>query len=999
MIDGKENSAASGARARKKYIRAISPRLRLLFNFILGLVAVLGANSIYLVSITFLEWLKRNQDVSYQGYFYQLMFLGHLALGLLLLLPFVIFAGLHIRSAYNRPNRRAIKAGYLLFAASLVVLVTGVALMRFDFFVIKDPRLRSPLYWTHLAAPVLGVWLYVLHRLAGPRLKWHVGLRWAWVVALLVLSTVFLHSLNPHKNQVGPVEGKKYFEPSQARTASGKFIPARTLMMDDYCLKCHADAYQGWFHSAHHFSSFNNQPYLFSVRETRAVALRADGNVKASRWCAGCHDVVPFFSGAFDDPNYDLQKDPTSQAGITCTACHAITHVNSTIGNADYTIDEPVHYPFAYSSNALLQFINQTLVKAKPEFHKRMFLKPLHRTAEFCSTCHKVSLPVELTKYKDFLRGQNHYDTFLLSGVSGHGARSFYYPEKAQANCAGCHMPLKPSSDFGAKFFSPTNRLLSIHDHLFPAANTGVPYLRQQPQIVKAQQDFLRDCARVDIFGVKAGGTIDGQLAAPLRPAVPTLQRGERYLIEAVVRTLRLGHPLTQGTTDSNELWVQASVTSGGRVIGFSGGLGPYQEVDPWAHFINTYMLDRNGLRVDRRNPQDIFTPLYNHQIPPGAAAAVHYDFTVPADAVEPLVIEVKLQYRKFDTIYLNYVLGRDYTNGTPFQITNDLPITTIAADRVVLPLAGVGAGPLSPSTISPSTNQPSPIPDWQRWNDYGIGLLLEGDRGSEKGELIQAEQAFHHVEQLGRSDGPLNLARVYYKEGRLDDAVAALQRAAAFDPPAPRWTRAWLNGLVAKQLGNLDGAITEFRSILEDRYPELDRRGFDFSQDYEVLNELGLAFFERAKVERSGTNRARRETFLRQAIEQFEKTLRLDSENVTAHYNLALLYGQIGPPELADRHRELHNRFRPDDNARDRAATLARRRDPAADHAAQAIILYPLQRPGAPGLGGLRGGAPQFPQHAREPLKASPPAEGSQLSSAAAAQSEAAKPSLAPHE
>ena len=57
----------------------------------------------------------------------------------------------------------------------------------------------------------------------------------------------------------------------------------------------------------------------------------------------------------------------------------------------------------------------------------------------------------------------------------------------------------------------------------------------------------------------------------------------------------------------------------------------------------------------------------------------------------------------------------------------------------------------------------------------------------------------------LGRADGPVNLARVYFKEGRLDDAVAALQRAAKFDPPAPRWTVAWFNGLVDKQNGFLD--------------------------------------------------------------------------------------------------------------------------------------------------------------------------------------------------
>ena len=123
---------------------------------------------------------------------------------------------------------------------------------------------------------------------------------------------------------------------------------------------------------------------------------------------------------------------------------------------------------------------------------------------------------------------------------------------------------------------------------------------------------------------------------------------------------------------------------------------------------------------------------------------------------------------------------------------------------------------------------------------------MLEAGTGAEKGELIQASEAFEQVEKLGRADDSLNLARVYFKEGRLDEAVAALNRAAGFDPPAPRWTLAWFSGVVNKQNGHLDEAISQFRSILEDRYPELDRRGLDFSKDYEVLNELGQAYFER---------------------------------------------------------------------------------------------------------------------------------------------------------
>jgi hypothetical protein len=255
-----------------------------------------------------------------------------------------------------------------------------------------------------------------------------------------------------------------------------------------------------------------------------------------------------------------------------------------------------------------------------------------------------VSLPYALNHYKEFLRGQNHYDPYLLSGVSGHGARSFYYPPKAQTNCAACHMPFMASEDFGAKFFNPTNHVLTVHDHFFPAANTGIAYLMHAAEAVKDEQAFLKGVMRVDLFGIKEGGTVDSPLTAPLRPRVPVLKPGQSYLLEVVNRTVKLGHPFTQGTVDSNEVWDDVKVASGGKILGCSGGLGPFRQVDPWSQFLNVYMLDRNGNRIDRRNPQDIFTPLYNHQIPPGAGQVVHYAFTVPPDQRAPLTVEVKLQ-------------------------------------------------------------------------------------------------------------------------------------------------------------------------------------------------------------------------------------------------------------------------------------------------------------------------------------------------------------------
>ena len=61
------------------------------------------------------------------------------------------------------------------------------------------------------------------------------------------------------------------------------------------------------------------------------------------------------------------------------------------------------------------------------------------KDAEFCSACHKVHLDVPVNKYRWF-RGFDDYDNWQASGVSGQGARSFYYPPKPQG-CADCHMP------------------------------------------------------------------------------------------------------------------------------------------------------------------------------------------------------------------------------------------------------------------------------------------------------------------------------------------------------------------------------------------------------------------------------------------------------------------------------------------------------------------------------------------------------------------------------
>ena len=127
------------------------------------------------------------------------MFLGHLVLGLLLVLPVIIFGVIHIKNAHDRPNRRAVRVGYLLFAVSLMLLFTGIALSRVQVvFDLKDPGLRSGAYWAHVITPLLAVWLYILHRLAGSANQMARRL-WMGAVGVAVAAMVAFHAHDPRK--------------------------------------------------------------------------------------------------------------------------------------------------------------------------------------------------------------------------------------------------------------------------------------------------------------------------------------------------------------------------------------------------------------------------------------------------------------------------------------------------------------------------------------------------------------------------------------------------------------------------------------------------------------------------------------------------------------------------------------------------------------------------------------------------------------------------------
>jgi tetratricopeptide (TPR) repeat protein len=732
---------------------------------------------------------------------------------------------------------------------------------------------------------------------------------------------------------------KSPFFPSSANTNVNGIIPANFFLTSATCGRCHTDIYDQWNSSAHHFSSFNNQWYRKSIEYMQDVV-----GTQPSKWCAGCHDHAVFFNGRFDKPIRDQIDTPEAQAGLSCTSCHAITKVHGTMGQGGIEVEYPPLHDLAASENPLLRYAHDKLLYLDPQPHRETFLKPFHReqTADFCSSCHKVHLDVPVNGYRWF-RGFNDYDNWQASGVSGQGARSFYYPEKPQ-KCADCHMPLVRSDDPAAK-----NGL--VRSHRFPAANTALPYVNGDTTQLKVVQDFLRDKQiSVDVFGIvpvpateargeqrelasgeprtastfavgeeSAGfGATDAlirtpdEVIAPLGRVDARVRRGDSLRVEVVVRTRKVGHFFPGGTVDAFDVWVELeAVDDRGRRIFHSGGFensassGGYSgagPVDRGAHKYQSLLLDEHGNPINKRNAWAARSLAYVRLIPPGAADTVHYRLDIPQDAGDQIVLKAKVNYRKFawwntqwafagvrDPAQPSYAVapghddGRWVFTGDTSKVSGgvkaipDIPTTVMAENTATITVIDADA---ERPAVKPFLDRAVR----ERWNDYGIGLLLQGD-------LKGAEAVFEKVTVMDPeyADGWVNVGRARLQEGNLPGAEQVLRRALTVNPKLAK-THFFL-GSVLKNDGRYDEALEHLRTAAS-LYP-LDRV---------VRNQLGRVLFLQRRFA--------------DALPEFKKVLEIDPEDLQAHYNLMLCYQGLGQAQLAERERTLYMRFKADESA-----------------------------------------------------------------------------------
>jgi tetratricopeptide (TPR) repeat protein len=715
------------------------------------------------------------------------------------------------------------------------------------------------------------------------------------------------------------------FFPSSAQVYGNQKIPSKFFMESESCKRCHQDIYNQWFSSAHHFSSFNNQWYRNSIEYMQDTV-----GTKPSKWCGGCHDPAVLYSGLMDTPIKQIVHRPESQAGLGCMMCHSIANVKSTMGQADFYLEYPKLHELAATQNPVMRAIHDFTIRLNPEPHRRTFLKPFMKdqTAEFCSSCHKVHLDVPVNNYRWF-RGFNEYDNWQASGVSGQGARSFYYPPKPQ-QCADCHMPNERSADAG-------NINGVVHSHRFPAANTAVPTANEDNAQLQLTEGFLKSGAlTVDIFAVspaqaekKTSGAMQSELSttfavgeeaeakitpsdeadaspvtAPLNRVRPALRRGDSVRVDVVVRTKKVGHFFPGGTVDAYDTWLELkAVDDKSQTIFWSGkveddGKGP---VEKGAHFYRSLQIDAHGNPINKRNAWATRAVVYVRLIPPGAADTVHYRMSIPQNAGNNITLHARLLYRKFSWLNTQFAFAGEPDEKSGHNVTPDyddrpvvytkslqgvsakqekipdVPIVTIAENEVTLPVVAHSAPPLKPQAIAQKD-------EWQRWNDYGIGLFLQGD-------LKAAAAAFQKVTEADPSnpDGWVNLGRCAVQEGDMQRARVVLEKALALSPNLARAN--YFYARVLRSDGDYDGAAARLRVVLN-QYP----------RDRVALNDYGRVLFLQRKYN--------------EAVKALQSVLAIDPEDLQAHYNLMLCYNGLGNEKLAKEHQSRYLRFKADESS-----------------------------------------------------------------------------------
>lgn len=640
--------------------------------------------------------------------------------------------------------------------------------------------------------------------------------------------------------------GSNPFAPSNAKTTTGRLIAQSEFIPAARCAKCHGETHAEWAESAHR-NSFREPFYQANVEH-----LIRDRDITVTRHCESCHNPAALFSGS-------LTRDakaarPFDDEGVSCSVCHSIQSV-TTEGIGSYTIAPP----------ALLEFEDGRRVRDASDeevlknlgAHSRAMARPLLKQPELCATCHKSAILPELNGRKWF-RTFSVYDEWQQSAFAGETVQPLN--ARKYEDCRSCHMPQQKETGYAS--------------HRWAGGNTAIAAHYGWPRQVKAVSDLLQSgVVTVDVFAVttQSPNPAGVDTFAPLGGDAPNVVPGQKVSVDVVVANKGVGHAFPAELRDMFEAWVEFEATdASGRVLAHSGAVSRDGTLEWDAHAYRNVPIDNSGAPVTRHDIWNTRVGGIDRFIPAGRADLARFSLYIPSDAKAPVKLKAKLNYRRFNSRFVEWV-----SRSHPVAQS---PVVEMSSASASLPLGDARAdAKVSAAAQQPAAEQRAAMR--QRWRAYGVALF-------DQQQYEAAAKAFEQGRSLAADGSPdeaascVDLALTYMRMERAGGPQAVLSKAnecierALVIAPANGRARFYRALLSVKQFRYTE-ALSDLEALSQER-----------PRDRQVWAQMSALYLLQR---RDG-----------EAMAAYEHLLTIDPDDTEANFKLAGLYWRFGLRDLA---------------------------------------------------------------------------------------------------
>jgi tetratricopeptide (TPR) repeat protein len=905
--------------------------------------------------------------------FYQIMLLGHTALGILLVVLTLAFVEWHLPAVWRRHRRRAITTGVTTVVLAGVLLVTGL-------FILSEANSRENAWawWLHVVAAAALPGFYLAHRrfsIWKPSAQSYrvVPVATVGLAALAVVAHGVTYDREAYTeaaeaafaagthtgpgsrewSKVGdattfvpanfvPVESP--FFPSATTTTTGTYLPSRIITRGNLpeqemiereveqqgfvvseklgaasCERCHAATVAQWAASAHRFASFNNPFYEATINDMRENSTNSNAEIDGH--------VAYFTNKAKAEGGQDLRGREALVKSKWCSGCH-----------------DP----------ALM-----LAGKMSGEIDRR---SPQAQAGLTCLACHAIDKIHGVTGNGNYNIADHQEDPYLFPDAAGglgqvmhdvalkarpavHKAQMLKPFFRTSEFCASCHKVSLDTRINGYRWLRGQDEYDNWHDSGVALNASRTFYL---PPVKRVCQDChmpLEPAVEGDVSAkdgmVRSHRFLAVNTALPfLRGDGETIRRIEAFLQDEKLRVdipaLRRGDGSVQYLPGASQVALQPGeavefdVTVRNLGVGhtFPGGTNDSNEgwIEFSVHDDRGNLLARSGA-IGEDGHVDPAAHFYKALLVDAQGRGIHARNA--QDIHAPVYVRV-IGPGTADAAHYGVQLPADYS-GDEVRVTArllwrkfDRKYTEFAYRTNPAGFRPFHEVPDLPVTeiaryemVLPvggggtaSESMSSPKPAWLRHNDYGIALLLQGDTRN-------AMAAFEEAARLApeRVDGVRNMARVALQDGDLERTYALLERCEEMLPGDPQ--SAWIWGVAHQRAGRYADAEGAYRHVLT-RFPE----------DRATWRNLGRVLYLDGRFEAS--------------LQAMAQVLEIDPEDRSAHYHRMLSLRSLGRDEEAAAAEQAYQYYQVDESAQ-RVTRTYRMEHPHANREAQRIHVHEL--------------------------------------------------------